>query len=201
MHVDHRVDFHKTGAWSATFSIEFFIPNFTKIQWTIQLRIPGHRTDGRTWSLCKAFFLGSSAKFQNATISFIMPVRLSVHPSVRYNLAPTGRILINFDNWVFLKICQKKIQVSLKSDMNNRDFTWRPIHIVDHISLSSSWEWETFQKKVAEKIKKLCSVTFKKNHAIYEIMLKNTIEPDRPQMTTWCMCTVCWIPKATNTNS
>jgi len=32
----------------------------------------------------------------------------------------------------------EKIQVSLKSDKNNRYFTWRPICIFDHISPSSS---------------------------------------------------------------
>jgi len=42
---------------------------------------------------------------------------------------------------------------------------------------------------------------FSENCAIYEIMLKNTVQPDRPQTTTWCMCTACWIPKATNTQS
>jgi len=31
-----------------------------------------------------------------------------------------------------------KIQDSLKSDKNNRFFTWRPVHIYEHISLSSS---------------------------------------------------------------
>ena len=32
----------------------------------------------------------------------------------------------------------EEIQVSLKSDKNNGYFKWRPIHIFDHISLSSS---------------------------------------------------------------
>jgi len=32
----------------------------------------------------------------------------------------------------------KKIQVSLKSEKNSGYFTWRPIYIFDHISLSSS---------------------------------------------------------------
>jgi len=27
------------------------------------------------------------------------------------------------------------------------------------------------------------------------------VEPDRPQMTVWCMRIECWIPKATNTHS
>jgi hypothetical protein len=43
-----------------------------------------------------------------------------------------------------------------------------------------------FQTKVVEKIKThiLCSVTFfPKNRAVYEIMWKNTVQPDRPQMT------------------
>jgi len=31
----------------------------------------------------------------------------------------------------------KKIQVSLKSDKNNRYFTWWPVYIFDHIFLSS----------------------------------------------------------------
>jgi hypothetical protein len=64
-------------------------------------------------------------------------------------------------------------------------------------------EWELFQTKVAEKIKThiLCSVTFPENRAVYEKMWKNTVEPDRPQMKTWCMRIACWIPKATNTHS
>ena len=31
-------------------------------------------------------------------------------------------------------------------------------------------------------------------------MLKNTVEPDRPQMTTWSMRIGCWISKATDTH-
>ena len=48
----------------------------------------------------------------------------------------------------------------------------------------------------------LCSITFfKKNRAIYEIMWKNTVERDRPQMATWRMRIAFWIIKATNTLS
>jgi len=32
----------------------------------------------------------------------------------------------------------EKIQISLKSEKNNRYFTWRPIYMCDHISLISS---------------------------------------------------------------
>jgi hypothetical protein len=42
---------------------------------------------------------------------------------------------------------------------------------------------------------------FSENHAIYEIMWKNIVEPGRPQMTVWDMRVACWIPKATNTHT
>ena len=42
---------------------------------------------------------------------------------------------------------------------------------------------------------------FFENRAFYEIMSKNIVEPDRPQMTMWRMRIACWLPKATNTHS
>jgi len=39
------------------------------------------------------------------------------------------------------------------------------------------------------------------NRAVYEIMWKNIVQPDRPQMTIWRMPIACWIPKATKTLS
>jgi len=39
------------------------------------------------------------------------------------------------------------------------------------------------------------------NSAVYEIMWKNVVEPDRPQMNIWRMHLICWIPKATDTHS
>lgn len=40
---------------------------------------------------------------------------------------------------------------------------------------------------------------FSENRALYEIMCKNVVEPDRPQMTIWCMRFVCWLTKAIDT--
>jgi len=37
--------------------------------------------------------------------------------------------------------------------------------------------------------------------AIYEMMWKNMVERDRPQLTIWRMRIACWIAKATNTYS
>jgi len=38
-----------------------------------------------------------------------------------------------------------------------------------------------------------------KNHAVYEIILKNMLQPDRPQMVIRLMPVACWIPKAAAT--
>jgi hypothetical protein len=42
---------------------------------------------------------------------------------------------------------------------------------------------------------------FSQNRTVYEKMWENILEPGRPQMTTWRMSFVCWIPKAANTHS
>ena len=41
---------------------------------------------------------------------------------------------------------------------------------------------------------------FAKNPSACEIILKNIVDPERPQMAVWCMRIACWIPKATNTH-
>ena len=38
------------------------------------------------------------------------------------------------------------------------------------------------------------------NRASYQIMCKNIVESNRPQMKIWCMRIACWIPKATDTH-
>ena len=58
-------------------------------------------------------------------------------------------------------------------------------------------ECEIFQTNIIERIKThiLCSVTlFLENRGIYEIMCKNIVESDRPQMTIWRMRIPYWIP-------
>ena len=39
------------------------------------------------------------------------------------------------------------------------------------------------------------------NRVVYEIMWKNIVEPDGPQMTKRRIRIACWVPKATNTHS
>jgi len=70
----------------------------------------------------------------------------SVCPSV----CPHGTTRLHWTDFyeiLYFRIFRKsaeKIQVSLKSDKNNRYFTWTLIYIFDHISLNSSYnkKWE-----------------------------------------------------------
>jgi hypothetical protein len=42
---------------------------------------------------------------------------------------------------------------------------------------------------------------FPENRAVYEVMWKNTVQPDRPEKKIWRIYTACWISMATNTRS
>jgi hypothetical protein len=75
------------------------------------------------------------AILRKATVSFDMSVRLSVC------MEQLECQWTDFHEIWYLNIFRKsvkKIQVSLKSDENNGYFTWGPIYICDHISLTSS---------------------------------------------------------------
>jgi len=79
------------------------------------------------------------------------------------------------------------------------------VHLWSYLAQFFS-EWENFQTKVVEKIKTriLFSIPVPphpENHAVYEVMWKNIVGPDRPQMSIWRMRISCWIAKATYTYS
>jgi hypothetical protein len=53
-----------------------------------------------------------------------------------------------------------------------------------------------FETKVVGKVK---IHVFPENRAVYEVMWKNTLEPDRQQVTImWRVRVACWLIKATN---
>jgi len=71
-----------------------------------------------------------------------------------------------------------------------------------HISLSS--HNEKCLRQICRKNQRHFSYSitlFFGHFALYDIMLKNTVEPDRSQTTTRLTCIACWITKATNTLS
>ena len=75
-----------------------------------------------------------------------------------------------------------------------------------NIKLNSSKNGKYFRQKLYRISKHvLCSITlfplFFENHAVYELMWENIVQPDRPKRTTWRTRIACCIPKATNTHS
>jgi hypothetical protein len=74
-------------------------------------------------------------------------------------------------------------------------------HIFLIVSLSVLLRMRNILGKFGEKIKTaiLCSITlfFLENHAVYEIMRDNVVQPVG-HMTIWLMSIACWIPMATN---
>jgi hypothetical protein len=53
-------------------------------------------------------------------------------------------------------------------------------------------------KSCKDKTYILCSIPFFENRDIYEIMWKNMVKPDRPQMAIWRRRFACWINKVTD---
>jgi len=47
-----------------------------------------------------------------------------------------------------------------------------------------------YQTKLKKKLHSVSPPPKKNNRALYEMMWKKTVDPDRPQMTIWCMCIV-----------
>ena len=131
------------------------------------------------WSFNHFFvmFLGAFAILRKATISFVMSVCLSVcclsvcssvHPSLRMKQLDSH--WKDFHAIWYLNIFRKtveKIQASLKSDKNNRYFTWRRLYIYDSISLNSSWNEKCFRLNCREsQTHVLCSIKFSENRVV-----------------------------------
>jgi hypothetical protein len=101
------------------------------------------------------------------------------------NLAPTGR---GFHEILYLRVFQKsikKIQVSLKLSKNNGYFTWRDLCTF----IISNWIFLGMRNITGTICREnqnthfMFSNFFPKIVSLWEIMWKNIVEPDRPQMT------------------
>ena len=144
---------------------------------------------------------------RKTTIRFVMYVLLSVRPSVRLsalnNWAPPGRILKKFGFWAFFENLSRKY----KLHYNLRRIT-ETLYEDQYIFLLLS-RWVFRMRTISNKCCRENQNTyfmfgkffFSENHAVYGIMWKNMVEPDRPQMTIWHMLNAFWITKATNTYS
>ena len=96
----------------------------------------------------------------------------------------------------------KKTQVSLKSDTNNRHFTWRHINLWYLMELFL--EWGMFWTKVVEKIKThiLSSVTFfQKLRHLWDVEKCGRMREAADDNVIWHMRFACWTTKATDKHS
>jgi len=68
------------------------------------------------------------------------------------------------------------------------------------ISPNSSQNKKCFRQKFQRKPKHTfyAQKLFSENRTVYGIMWKNTVQPDRRQMTIWRMYISCWEPKVTD---
>jgi hypothetical protein len=111
--------------------------------------------------------------------------------------------------WNFMKFIMSVFFKNLSRKFKFHD-NWTSINTL-HKDQCTFWsyfaqftiEWELLQAKVVEKIKKyiMFILFFSRNITIYELMWKNVVELDVPQMTIWHMHIACWICKASNTHS
>ena len=95
------------------------------------------------------------------------------------------------------------VQVSLKSEKNKGYFTWRPIYFFI-ISRSVLRRMRNVSGRISrENYNTLFMFNnfFFKNRAFHEIIWKNTVQPDRPQMSIRRMRIACCKPRAKDTHS
>ena len=149
--------------------------------------------------MCCAWFqvLGAFAKLGTEIISLFMSVRLSAWN----NTAPTGQFFIKFDIWGFFENLSRKLHFHCNRtrETGNLRGDQDTFFVVSHSVLP---RMKHISDNVVEKPEThiLCLLAFflKKKRGVYEIMWKNIVEPDRPQMTIWRMRIACCIPKSAN---
>ena len=145
--------------------------------------------------------LGVFAKLQNATVSVFVSVHLSA--DVWHNLAPTGRIFMKFDDWIFfffLKICYKNWSFIKIWQEEQLLYMKAYVHLWEYLA-EFVLEWEVSETEVIEKnkIHILCSVTFM---PLWDNMGKYCRAAQATDDNViWRMCLAWWIMKATNIHS
>jgi hypothetical protein len=93
----------------------------------------------------------------------------------------------------------EEIRVSLTSVKNNVFFTWRPIYVfLNHVSLSSD---RSCRQNQNTHFIFLSPPPLPENRGVCEIMWKNYVQQDRPQINIWRMRIAFWMLKATDSHN
>ena len=109
---------------------------------------------------------------------------MSVRPSAMNTLPSTVRIVVDLGIGGFLEKSTEKIEVPLKFEKNNLYCT---VHEVQRTATINSFSFLVRMRNISDKIvaeiktQILCSIFFF-NCAVYEIMWKNMVQPERPQV-------------------
>jgi len=122
-------------------------------------------------------------------------------PSSRLTAQKKFRLPMGGFSWNFISEYLPTIKFSLKPDKNNEYFTWRSIHIFDHISFISSQNEKYFGQICRENQNTHIfqwHFLFRKLCRLWDNVKKNNVNRDRQQMTIWRMRIAYWIPKAAN---
>jgi hypothetical protein len=133
--------------------------------------------------------LGAFAELRKATISLVMSVCLSVRPfvlpSASNDVDPTGSIFMKFDVWLFFENLSK-----ISSFLKNLTRLTGYLH-EDLCTFMITSRWVLLRmRNISDKSCRENQSThfmfnnfFPENRAVYEIMWKNMVQRDRPQMT------------------
>jgi hypothetical protein len=138
---------------------------------------------------------------QNCERRLLVSSCLCAYPSGKSRL-PLDVCFMKFYTY-FWKICLENSRVIEKSDKNIWEFHMKTCVHLWYLA-EFFVEWEVFQSCREQNTDFMFSnFPPHENRTVYEIMWKNMVEPDRPQMTAiiWRMCFACWISKATRTPS
>jgi hypothetical protein len=164
------------------------------------------RVDNQKWFKKENDFYARSQNSEKRLLALsCMSVCPSVSPSTYVNQLVCH--CTDFHKIWYLNIFPKsgeKIPSFLKSDKNNKYFTWRPlclslslfiyIYIFIYLSHLILIRTITVSDKIIE-IKHFVLNNFfsLENHVIWNIPRKNVLEPGSPQMTTWCVRFARWV--------
>jgi len=128
---------------------------------------------------------------------------LAVRPSTRTTRLPLDGFSWNLILVYFFENLSRKFKFHLNlTSIKGTLHEDRYILVFLTISRGTLLRMRNVSDKFVQNIEQiLCSTTPSENHAIYEIMCKNMVQPDRSQTMMWHMSIACWVTKDVNTNN
>ena len=126
-----------------------------------------------------------------------------IRPAVRVEQlgASTGSIFMKSDVWVFFENMSKKFcenRTRIKGTLHENQYTILIISCPFLLGMGNIWDKCCRENQNTHFV---FNNFFLENRAAFEIMWKNVVETNRPQMTIWRMRIAWWITKTTDTHS